>query len=82
LTYQGYYVGEGFADLLVGSGAARIAVELKAVAQSMGRHEEQQLRNYMKVLKVKHGLLINFQHLSSSKAPKTATELQIRNVSL
>src|ERR1039458_8247533 len=81
LTYQGYYVGEGFADLLVGVGADKIAVELKAVAQNMGKHEEQQLRNYMKVLKVKHGLLINFQHLSNSKSPKTPTELQIRNVS-
>jgi len=40
------------------------------------------VRNYMKVLKVIHGLLINFQHLSNPKAPKTATELQIRNVIL
>ena len=50
LTYQGYYVGEGFADLLVGSGENRIAVEQGRLSnQGMGRHEEQQLRNYMKV---------------------------------
>jgi GxxExxY protein len=82
LTYRGYYVGEGFADLLVGAGDDTIAVELKAVAQNMGRHEEQQLRNYMKVLKVNRGLLINFQHLNKAKSPKKLTELEIKTVSV
>jgi len=79
LTYEGHYVGEGLADLVVGLGNDTIVVELKAVSQSMGQHEEQQLRNYMKILNVKKGLLINFQQLGS---PKKATKPEIKPVSL
>lgn len=61
LKYEEHYVGEGFPDLVVGSGDDTIVVELKAVSVTMGAPEEQQLRNYMKILNVKQGLLINFQ---------------------
>jgi PD-(D/E)XK nuclease superfamily protein len=37
-------------------------VELKAVSGDLGASEEQQLRNYMKILQVRYGILINFQH--------------------
>ena len=61
LKYKEHYVGEGYPDLVIGSGADTIVVELKAVKGELGPSEEQQLRNYMKILKVKRGLLINFQ---------------------
>ena len=82
LTYEGHYVGEGFADLVVGLGDDTIVVELKAVSQDMVKHDEQQLRNYMKILNVKRGLLINFQQLGKAKNSTKATELEIKPVSL
>ena len=43
----------------------------------MGAAEEQQLRNYLKILGIKRGLLINFQQ--PGKNPKK-TRLEIREV--
>lgn len=79
LKYKEHYVGEGFPDLIVHIGKNKIIVELKAVGGDMGISEEQQLRNYMKILKVKHGLLINFQQPSKKEGK---TRLEIKPVSL
>jgi GxxExxY protein len=57
-----YYVGEGYPDLVIRCGDEKIIVELKAVSGDLGASEEQQLRNYMKILQVRYGILINFQH--------------------
>lgn len=61
LQYQKHYVGEGYPDLVVGEGKSKLILELKAVGGTLGASEEQQIRNYMKIIKIKHGLLINFQ---------------------
>lgn len=61
LTYKNQYVGENYADLIVGSGNDKIVVELKAMTFMLGGAEKQQIQKYMKVLGVKSGLLINFQ---------------------
>jgi len=61
LRYRDHYVGEGYPDLLVHLGKQKVVVELKAVSSDLGACEEGQLRNYMKVLGVRAGLLINFQ---------------------
>jgi GxxExxY protein len=46
---------------LVGSGADRLIVELKVVGKDkLGPVEKQQLRNYMELLKISRGLLVNF----------------------
>jgi GxxExxY protein len=50
-------------------------VELKAVASELGASEEQQLRNYLRILNIERGLLINFQ--SPGRRAGTA-ELEIR----
>jgi GxxExxY protein len=76
LRYRDHYVGEGYPDLVVHNGE-KVVVELKAVAGKMGACEEQQLRNYMKILDIKLGLLINFQ-MPGKKEGKT--ELEIREV--
>ena len=61
LKYKDHYVGEGYPDIIVHDGGKKIILELKSVGGSMGASEEQQIRNYMKILKIKAGLLINFQ---------------------
>ena len=61
LKYRDHYVGEGYPDLLVRIDKKIVVVELKAVASKMSACEAQQLRNYMKLLGVQWGLLINFQ---------------------
>ncbi|MDP7159121.1 MAG: GxxExxY protein [Candidatus Pacebacteria bacterium] len=61
LIYKDHYVGEGFPDLIIFFGKTKIVVELKAVGAKLGVSEEQQIKNYMKLLKIKDGLLINFQ---------------------
>jgi hypothetical protein len=48
---------------------------LKAVASELGACEEQQLRNYMKILGVECGLLINFQ-TPGRKQEKTRLEIR------
>jgi GxxExxY protein len=77
LKYRDHYVGEGYPDLLVHIDKKAIVVELKAVASKMGACEAQQLRNYMKILGLQWGLLINFQ-MPGRKDGKT--ELEIREV--
>jgi GxxExxY protein len=67
LRYKDHYVGENYADLIVGSGDETVVVELKAVTCMLGLAEKQQLKKYMKTLHVKSGLLINFQRPETSR---------------
>jgi GxxExxY protein len=75
LKYRGFCVGEGYPDLIVRSGRERIVVELKAVGGELGAAEEQQLKNYLKILGLRQGLLINFQQPGKSQR-KTKIELK------
>jgi len=77
LRYRDHYVGEGYPDLLVHVGMQKVVVELKAVSSDLGACEEKQLRNYMKVLGVGSGLLINFQ--TPGRKPGK-TRLEVREV--
>lgn len=61
LKYKNHHVGEGYPDIIVGKGKDKIILELKAVGGTLGPSEEVQIGGYMKILKIKHGLLINFQ---------------------
>jgi GxxExxY protein len=61
LKYKDHYVGEGYPDIIVNFGQEKIILELKSVGANLGPAEEQQIKNYMKILKIKNGLLINFQ---------------------
>jgi hypothetical protein len=45
----------------------------------MRASEEQQLRNYMKILKIKRGLLVNFQQPGKSQRK---TRLEMRGIKL
>lgn len=77
LKYLDHCVGEGYPDLLVHLDEQKVVVELKAVASELGACEEQQLRNYLKILGVECGLLINFQAPGRKQG---ATQLEIREV--
>ncbi len=77
LKYLDHGVGEGYPDLLVHLGRQKVVVELKAVASDLGACEEQQLRNYLNILRVGCGLLINFQAPGRKQG---ATQLEIREV--
>ena len=77
LRYRDHCVGEGYPDLLVHVGKQKVVVELKAVSSELGECEEKQLRNYMKVLGVSSGLLINFQ--TPGRKPGK-TQIEIREV--
>jgi GxxExxY protein len=77
LRYKDHCVGEGYPDLVVRLGKQKVVVELKAVSSELGECEEKQLRNYMKILGVESGLLINFQ---SPGRKQGTTQLEIREV--
>lgn len=77
LKYKDHYVGEGYPDLVVRLGREKLIIELKAVGSEMGSSEEQQLRNYMKILNINRGLLINFQQPGKRKSKTT---LEFREV--
>lgn len=78
LKYKDHYVGEGYPDIIVGSGKDKLILELKAVGGSLGPAEEVQIRGYMKILRIKRGLLINFQQ--PKKEGKS--QLEIKEISL
>ena len=75
LKYKDHYVGEGYPDLIVHLNQEKVIVEMKAVGSELGLPEEQQLKNYMKILKIKNGLLINFQQ-PGRKEEKTRLEIK------
>jgi GxxExxY protein len=79
LKYRDHYVGEGYPDLVVQLGREKLVVELKAISGELGASEEQQLRNYLRILKITGGLLINFQQ--PGKNPKK-TRVEIREVGI
>lgn len=74
LKYKDHCVGEGYPDLVVNLDGGKVVVELKAVGSELGLAEEQQLKNYLKILKIKHGLLVNFQQ-PGKKEGKTKLEI-------
>jgi len=43
------------------SASQKLILELKAISGELGASKEQQLRNYMSLLNVERGMLINFQ---------------------
>jgi GxxExxY protein len=75
LKFQGHYVGEGYPDLLVHLEGQAVVVELKAISSELGECEEKQLKNYMRILDVDRGLLINFQ-MPGRKQGKTQIEVR------
>jgi len=79
LKYKDHYVGEGYPDLVVQLDGGRLIVELKAISGELGASEEQQLRNYMTILKVERGMLINFQQPGKKQGK---TKLDIRELAL
>ena len=79
LKYKEHYVGEGYPDLVVHLASEKLIVELKAISGELGASEEQQLRNYMTILKVQRGMLINFQQPGRKQGK---TKLDIRELAL
>jgi GxxExxY protein len=71
--YEGFYIGEGKPDLIVGDLADRVVIELKAV-ESVGHKERAQIENYLRVLNIPIGVLINFPQPTKSKAAKDDVE--------
>ena len=78
LKYKDHHVGEGYPDLVVRLERGKLVIELKAVGSEMGSAEEQQLRNYMKILNINHGLLINFQQPGRRKSKTTLEFKEVR----
>jgi GxxExxY protein len=74
LKYKNHNVGEGYPDIIVHCGSDKVVLELKAVGGNLGASEEQQIRNYMKILNAKQGLLINFQQ--PKREGKSAIEIK------
>jgi len=77
LKYCDHCVGEGYPDLVVHLGGENVIVELKAVASQLGACEEQQLRNYLNILGLRRGLLVNFQTPGRKQGE---TRLEVREV--
>ena len=71
--YEGFYIGEGKPDLIAGNGTEKVVIELKAV-ESVGHKERIQIENYLRVLNVPLGLLINFPQPTKSKAARDGVE--------
>lgn len=72
LQYKKHYVGEGYPDLVVGEGKSKLILELKAVGGTLGASED------MKIIKIKHGLLINFQQPKKEGKP----QLEVKEIGL
>ena len=79
LKYKEHYVGEGYPDLVVHLENENLIVELKAISGELGASEDQQLRNYMTILNVQRGMLINFQQPGRKQGK---SKLDIRELAL
>ena len=79
VKYKEHFVGESYPDLVVQLDNGKLIVELKAICGELGAAEEQQLRNYMTILNVAHGMLINFQQPGKKQGK---TKLDIRELAL
>ena len=79
LKYKDHYVGEGYPDIIAHFDGRKIIIELKAVGGELGLPEEEQLKNYMKILKIKDGLLINFQQPGRKEGK---TKLEVKEICL
>ena len=79
LKYKDHYVGAGYPDLVDHLGNERLIVELKAISGVLGALEDQQLSNYMMILKVQRAMLINFQQPGRKQGK---TKLDIRELAL
>jgi GxxExxY protein len=78
LKYKDHCVGEGYPDLVVHfAPEENLVLELKAISGELGASEEQQLRNYLRILEINRGLLINFQQPGKKQGK---TRLDIREV--
>ncbi len=71
--YEGFYIGEGKPDLIVGEDDERLILELKAV-ESVGHKERAQIENYLRVLSLPLGVLINFPQPTKAKAARDGVE--------
>ena len=71
--YKGFHIGDGRPDLVVGETSTRIVIELKAV-ESVGHKEHTQIENYLQVLGIPNGLLINFSQPTKSKPARDNIE--------
>lgn len=79
LKYKDHFIGEGYPDIVVAVGKDKVVLELKAVGGTLGISEEIQILGYMRILKIRRGLLINFQQ-PGRKDGKTI--LEVKEVSL
>jgi len=66
LKFTDHYVGKGYPGLILRMPSGKMVVELKAVGGEMGASEDQQIKNYVKILKINRGLLINFQQFGNN----------------
>jgi GxxExxY protein len=80
LKYKNHCVGEALPDLIVRSGPDVIVVELKAVSGELGTPEEKQLRNYLCLLNIKQGLLINFPQPGRNVRKKRVADVEFTEV--
>jgi GxxExxY protein len=67
LTYKEHYGGTGH---------NRLILELKATSK-LGNKEEYQIRNYPRILRLNHELLINFQAPGQNTRGRTKLELRL-----
>jgi len=72
IFYKNFAVGTSRPDLIINDkkGNEKIIIELKATSSKLSKKEEVQLRKYLKKLKMKKGILINFPQLTEKETPK------------
>lgn len=82
VRYLGEEVGVEEVDLLVGEDTELTVVELKVIEGPIGRPERQQVRNYMRTLGLRFGLIINFPKPGRAKGKKDRTLIDYEPVRL
>src|SRR5262245_30448411 len=71
--YQGFYIGEGKPDLIVGDGTERVVIERKE-DERVGHKERAPIADHLRVLSIPIGLMINFPQPTKSKAARDGVE--------
>lgn len=67
LCCEAFSIGEGWPDLDVGPNREKVTIELK-VLEGVRHKESAQIDNYLPVVQIPHGLLINLRHPAKAKS--------------
>ena len=78
IKYKNHHIGIARPDFIIHSSEGDLIIELKAISGQISAPERRQVKNYMRILHILNGIIINFQQ--PGRRNDNPTELEIVEV--